>query len=144
MWHSGSCSGQEPQWQCKLRKPLALQDLNFHLCSPIGTPPLRLMKSFPRVCQGHSYLLQKFASHPAYFLFRLVCVMGKGFVEWGKLIFLFCFEWFCSESLLFPTSCWQGFKGGLRAYGVTYLGQREKLYSRKSEVTACLQNCLVC
>lgn len=77
--------------KAELCKLLALQDLNFHLCSPRGTPSPRRVKRFPRVCQGRSYLQQKFTSHPAYFLSRLVRVMGKGFVEWGKLTFFVLF-----------------------------------------------------
>lgn len=78
--------------KAELCKLLALPDLNFHLCLPRGTPTTRRVKRFPRVCRGRPYLSQKFTSHPAYFLSHLVWLMRKGFVEWGKLTFLFCFE----------------------------------------------------
>lgn len=107
LWHGDSHSGQRAQWQWWALQTVSSSGFKLPpLLTPRHPHPPRLMKCFPRVCQGRSYLPQKFTSHPAYFLLRLVRVMGKGFVEWGKLMFLFCFEWFCSESLLFPTSCW--------------------------------------
>lgn len=89
--------------------PVSCSGFKFPPLLTIGAHPPDSCRSFPGSL-GPRLSLQSFTSHPAHFLLRLVCVMGKGFVEWGKLIFLFCFEWFCSETLLFPTSCWQGFE----------------------------------
>lgn len=78
---------------------LAVQDLNFYPGLPIEV----FSQAFRRVFSGSVKvtLISTYSPLTKHTSFCVLHVVGKGLAGWGSLYFLFCFELFCSEILLF-------------------------------------------
>lgn len=74
----------------------------------------RFLKGFLRICQGHPYLSQCFATHPAHFLLCVMLWWGRGCWIGEASIFCFVLNCFVQKFCFFPRAVCKALKRGLR------------------------------